>query len=160
MTTGAPDAAATPAALLYHEADLLDQRRFEEWLGLFAADARYWVPIGDGEDPERVVSIIYDDRSRLAERVERLVRGVAPSQRPPSRTCHLVGNLDARREDDAWHVRSRLVVVEYRRGEQSLYAGEVEHLLAPAEDGALRIRRKVVRLVNSAAPLGNLSFPL
>ena len=30
---------------LYAEAELLDQRRFNEWLDLFTEDARYWMPI-------------------------------------------------------------------------------------------------------------------
>lgn len=30
---------------LYAEAELLDQRRFREWLDLFTEDARYWMPM-------------------------------------------------------------------------------------------------------------------
>ena len=30
---------------LYHEAWLLDHGRLEEWLGLFATDATYWIPL-------------------------------------------------------------------------------------------------------------------
>ena len=29
---------------LIHEARLLDEARFDEWLALFTADAWYWVP--------------------------------------------------------------------------------------------------------------------
>ena len=29
---------------LFHEARLLDERRLQEWLGLYAEDAEYWVP--------------------------------------------------------------------------------------------------------------------
>ena len=28
--------------VLYREAELLDKRRYEEWLDLFTEDARYW----------------------------------------------------------------------------------------------------------------------
>ena len=31
--------------VLYHEAELLDERRYEEWLELLAADFRYWMPM-------------------------------------------------------------------------------------------------------------------
>jgi hypothetical protein len=34
---------------LFHEANLLDESRFEEWLGLFEPDAYYWMPIERGE---------------------------------------------------------------------------------------------------------------
>jgi 3-phenylpropionate/cinnamic acid dioxygenase small subunit len=30
---------------LYHEAELLDERRYEDWLALLADDVRYWVPM-------------------------------------------------------------------------------------------------------------------
>src|SRR5215831_1324381 len=30
---------------LYHEADLLDERRYEDWLALVAEDVRYWMPM-------------------------------------------------------------------------------------------------------------------
>ena len=31
--------------LLYHEAELLDERRFAEWLHLLTDDIRYWMPM-------------------------------------------------------------------------------------------------------------------
>ena len=31
--------------LLYREAELLDERRFEDWLDLFTEDARYFMPM-------------------------------------------------------------------------------------------------------------------
>jgi len=30
---------------LYREADLLDERRYEDWLALVAEDVRYWMPM-------------------------------------------------------------------------------------------------------------------
>ena len=33
---------------LYREARLLDERRFEEWMNLFAEDGYYWVPAAPG----------------------------------------------------------------------------------------------------------------
>ena len=30
---------------LYHEAELLDERRFAEWLDLLSEDIRYWMPM-------------------------------------------------------------------------------------------------------------------
>ena len=32
-------------AFLYHEAELLDERRYEDWLALLADDVRYWMPM-------------------------------------------------------------------------------------------------------------------
>jgi len=149
----------TAEEFLYHEAQLLDERRFEEWLELFTDDAVYWVPEGEEEDPVRRVSIAYDDRRRLHERVLRLGSGFAYAQDPPSRTCHLIGNVRVRdaETDGELDVASSLIVAEVRRNAQSIFAGHVEHRLVPDGDGYL-IRRKVVRLVNSDVPLGNVSF--
>ena len=148
----------TPAELLYHEAALLDERRFDEWLELFTDDALYWVPQGEDGDPARQVSIAYDDRRRMHERVLRLTSGFAYAQDPPSRTCHVLGNVRQTGESDgALQIASALIVAEVRRNTQQLYAGQVEHDLVPKGDG-FRIRRKVVRLVNSDVPLGNVTF--
>jgi 3-phenylpropionate/cinnamic acid dioxygenase small subunit len=146
---------------LYREAALIDERRYRDWLELFADDAVYWVPQANGEDPARFVSIAYDDRRRLGERVLRLESGFAHAQDPPSRTCHVVGNVAIGAEQDGeLPVTSALLVAEVRRAEQTLYAARVEHRLTRADDGGLRIRRKVIRLINSDAPLGNVSFLL
>ena len=46
-----------------HEARLLDEAKFDDWLALFTADAWYWVPSEPGQDnPHDTVSLIYDDR--------------------------------------------------------------------------------------------------
>jgi len=146
------------ADFLYREAELLDERRFDEWLGLFSYDLVYWLPANELEDPRRSVSIVYDDRLRLTERVRRLQRGTAPSLQPPSRTCHIVGNV--RVADDGSGgllVTSRCLVAELRVGREQLYAASVEHYLVDGDDG-LRIAEKVVRLSRRDVPLGNLSF--
>ena len=150
----------TPADFLYHETALLDERRFEEWLELFTDDAVYWIPQGDEEDPAHRVSIVYDDRRRLHERVLRLSSGFAHSQDPPSKTCHLVGNVQVGEGTDGeLEVASTLLVAEVRRTTQNVFAGRVTHTLVTAPDGdGFRIRRKIVRLVNSDVPLGNVTF--
>lgn len=147
-----------PADFLYHEAALLDERRLDEWLELFTDDALYWIPQGESPDPQREVSIAYDDRRRLHERVLRLTSGFAYSQDPPSLTTHVVGNVRVLADgDDAVQVASTLMLVEVRRNTQNVFAGRVEHELVPDAD-SFRIRRKVVRLINSDVPLGNVTF--
>lgn len=140
-------------AFLYHEAALLDERRYEEWLELYADDATYFIP-QDGGDPVHGVSIAYDDRRRLQERVMRLSSGFAFSQDPPSRTCHVIGNV---RMTGELEVASNLILAEVRRGRQRVYCGPVQHRLVRDGDG-YRIGYKEVRLVNSDVPLGNLTF--
>ena len=60
-------------AFLINEARYLDERRWEDWLSLFADDGWYWVPIEEGQtDPRTTVSLMYDDRQLLETRVRRL----------------------------------------------------------------------------------------
>src|SRR5215468_12713383 len=58
---------------LLHEARLLDEGKFDDWLALFTPDAWYWVPSEpDQDNPHDTVSLIYDDRRLLETRVRRL----------------------------------------------------------------------------------------
>jgi 3-phenylpropionate/cinnamic acid dioxygenase small subunit len=169
---GEPAAAAVPpldvertaavAAFLYLEAELLDDRRFDEWLALYAEDAVYWLPQGPEADPRHDVQLMLDDRRRLAERVLRLRSGHAYSQDPPSRTAHLVGNVRVVAEDGegVLTVASVQLVTEMRKNRQSMYTARMTHTLVPSAQsaGGFLVRRKEARLVNADVPLGNVTF--
>ena len=74
-----------------HEARLIDEKRFDEWLALFTDDARYWVPAAPEQtDPVGHNSLAYEDRLLLELRIERLKSPRAYSQRPPSRCLHVL----------------------------------------------------------------------
>ena len=54
---------------LFHEAKLLDERRFRDWMGLFAEDGTYWVPAVSNQDsPFNQASLFYDDRDLMRTR--------------------------------------------------------------------------------------------
>lgn len=151
--------------LLYREARLLDEGRFEEWLDLFTADATYWVPI-TGEDPDWEPSIIYDTRARMAERVFRLLHTPAHAQNPPSRTQHDLTNIEISPDGDAQaRVRCNLTLHELRIGDpsqvgladQRVFAGRCEYLLRRI-DREWRIARKRVDLLDRELPQYNLTF--
>jgi benzoate/toluate 1,2-dioxygenase subunit beta len=161
-TTETPRLTRTAAEeLLYDEADLLDDREFERWLDLFTDDATYWVPARPGPvDPDRHVSLIYDDRPRMADRVWRLSVGPAHAQIPPSATRRLITNVRvAPAGSGDVLIRSNFAIYEVRKGVQRDFAGRYEHLVTPHGDG-WRIRVKTVRLVNCDAPIFNLTFLL
>ena len=145
---------------LLHEARLLDEGKFDEWLALFAADGWYWVPSEPQQDnPHDTVSLIYDDRRLLETRVRRLASPRMYSQEPRSRTSRIVDNItieDA--EGRAATVRSKFLMIEYRREQQRLFAGTAWHRLVQL-DGAIRISWKRVDLVNCDAPLDGITQP-
>ena len=79
---------------LYLEARLLDERCFDEWIGLFTPDGEYWVPMAwEQPNPHEHISLLYESVEVLAVRMRRLKELAALSQRPFSRTCHQVGNV-------------------------------------------------------------------
>lgn len=144
---------------LVHEARLLDDARFDDWLALFVPNARYWVPSEPNqESPLDTVSLMYDDRRLLETRVRRLSSPRIYSQEPRSRTSRMIGNVTIESTAaDAVTVRSKFTMVEFRRNEQRLFAGTYTHDLV--KQGGIRIAFKRVDLLNCDAPLDGLVIP-
>jgi 3-phenylpropionate/cinnamic acid dioxygenase small subunit len=89
---------------LYLEADLLDQRRFKEWLDLLAEDLVYFMPVRRnvkfGQHAEREntkqgegISWFDEDKWTLGKRVEQVLTGVHYAEEPLSRVTHMVSNV-------------------------------------------------------------------
>jgi 3-phenylpropionate/cinnamic acid dioxygenase small subunit len=87
---------------LYHEAALLDDRRFADWLALIADDIHYWMPIRRTVTVENLdleytkadgMAYFDDDKADLRMRAEKLQASSAWAENPPSRTRHLVANV-------------------------------------------------------------------
>ena len=149
---------------LYLEARLIDERRFAEWEELWEDDGVYWVPAnGENTDPDRDVSLIYDNRSRLHSRVERFAGGKAFSQQPPPRTVHIIANVLIDREVDRTNkqrvVHSTVQVAESRPGVRIDWVGSTTHHLVERE-GELRIVFKKVVLVDNDQELTTIDFIL
>jgi 3-phenylpropionate/cinnamic acid dioxygenase small subunit len=91
------------ADFLAMEAELLDARRFDDWLGLLTEDIRYWMPIArnvEAGDLAREFTAAGTDTNwfdegieTLRQRVKQLSTSVHWAEQPPSRTTHMVSNL-------------------------------------------------------------------
>lgn len=95
-----PDTYQSCRDFLHHEAELLDDRRLEEWLDLLADEVEYLAPKRvvrekGAEKSEFKEDTFYflEDRSSLEERVEKLAIEESWGENPPSRTRRLVGNI-------------------------------------------------------------------
>ncbi len=152
--------------LLYREARLLDRRRLEEWLTLFTDDGLYWIPIDDAKPPAINTSIVYDDRLRREERVHHSLNHTFISQSPHSRTVHFVSNVAVEPAGPGtFRVDSSQLIYEVRIGDFTQVGlgdvrpivADVEHLVRPI-DGALKIARKTIRLIDRDMAVGNLTF--
>lgn len=146
-------------AFLFHEARLLDERRFAEWLELYAPDAEYWVPYAwEQKSPKDHVSLFYETLTLLRMRVDRLENELSPLDAPKSRVNHFLSNVTV--EDGAeLTARAYLLYCEYRRDEQRWFAGRASWRLQP-EGKTFRIAAKRVDLLNADQDSGHLRFAI
>ncbi len=159
---------------LYHEAELLDERRYEEWLALLAEDVRYWMPMRrnvkfgelEREYTREGLDINWFDEGKetLTQRVQQILTGVHWAEEPLSRICHMVSNVQL------LHVRpSVLAPLEvtvkcrfliYRNRVDT----ETDFLVGKREDvvrrtnGQWKIRQRKIVLDQSVLLAKNLTF--
>jgi 3-phenylpropionate/cinnamic acid dioxygenase small subunit len=153
---------------LYREARLLDERRFHEWLELFTDDVRYWMAGRSSRYPRssKAITVLDRDRSQesdvatedelaildetkvtLAGRIARLDTGMAWAEDPPSRTRHIIANIEVEPGDTAPELKVYSNFIVYRtraETEQDFYVGARQDVLRRV-DGMWKIaRRKLV----------------
>jgi 3-phenylpropionate/cinnamic acid dioxygenase small subunit len=140
---------------LYRQAEILDERRWDDWLGLFTPDGHYWMPADPSHTSgEGVPSIFYEDQYMMRVRAGRLEHPRAWSQSPRNRTNHVVSNVIIEREEPETgelSVRAKFIMVEFRLDEQRYFTGTYRHHLVPTPAG-LRIRLQRVDLLNYDGP--------
>jgi p-cumate 2,3-dioxygenase beta subunit len=149
---------------LFAEAELLDEWRLEEWLGLFTEDAHYYVPSTDlapDASPDDSLFYIADDRFRLGERVRRLMKRTAHSEQPRSKTRHMVGNVRIRAESPGeLEVGANFVTYRTKDAVTDVYVGSHRYRLVRAA-GGFRIREKRCLLdLDGLKPHGRISILL
>jgi 3-phenylpropionate/cinnamic acid dioxygenase small subunit len=89
---------------LFREADLLDERRYVEWLDMLADDYHYSVPLRmnvkfddvasrEQTEPGSEVCWFDEPKDTVEMRVQQLMTGVHWAEEPVSRVSHLVTNI-------------------------------------------------------------------
>lgn len=150
---------------LIDEAELLDSRRFEEWLALFTDDVEYRVPVRitrRAGHPDVVTDIFHFDENRvsLGLRVARLKTDVAWAEDPPSFTRRFVTNVKVTAGEGTNEVVARNYLLLYRsrggRGSHDLLSG-VRHDTLRLVGGNLRIARRHVVLDQATLGTKNLA---
>ena len=159
----------------YAEAELLDARRFDDWLALFTEDARYWMPMRrnvphdyrereftrEGAD----VNWFDEGKDTLGRRVAQIQTGIHWAEEPPSRICHMVSNVQILRASPPGSaapsevdVRCRFLVYRNRvETETDVLVGKREDVLRRV-DGGWKIARRMVILDQSVLLAKNLTF--
>ncbi len=161
-------------AFLYHEANLLDDRQYEEWLDLLTDDVRYWVPMRrnvkfgelereftrEGQD----INWFDEGKTTLTQRVRQILTGVHWAEEPLSRLSHLVTNVEITEATpsaaDAGEVSLRCRFIIYRNRvatETDILVGRREDRLRRV-DGQWRIAQRQVFLDQNVLLAKNLTF--
>ncbi|HWV55495.1 aromatic-ring-hydroxylating dioxygenase subunit beta [Pseudorhodoplanes sp.] len=146
------------SALLFAESAAVDEKRWDDWLELFAEDVEYWVPAWDSEheltnNPNTEISFIYyNSRSGLEDRIFRLRLNQSSASIPLPRTCHLVTNIRVAALADGYcEVKANWQTHSYRLQQSTTFYGYYEYLLRPSEPGWL-IAKKKITVLNDVIP--------
>lgn len=166
---------------LYREARLLDDRRFHEWLELFTDDVRYFMAGRSNRYPKSSkaiaildagryvqsdvtgddeLAILDEDKTTLAARVARLDTGMAWAEDPPSRTRHMISNVEVERCESEAEVkvyRNFLVYRSRAETEEDFYVGARQDVLRRA-GGAWKIARRRLVLDQAVLTAKNVSI--
>ncbi|HTV38332.1 MAG TPA: aromatic-ring-hydroxylating dioxygenase subunit beta [Xanthobacteraceae bacterium] len=150
--------------LFYHEADLLDNWRLDEWLTLLTEDATYYVPPNDKPDADARYTLftIADDIVRLRERVIRLKDPNCHAEYPLSRTRRLIGNVRITGvEGDVISASANFIIHRFRHNDLlRVFVGHYRYKLKRV-GGRLKIaERRAVLDAEELGLLGSVSFIL
>jgi 3-phenylpropionate/cinnamic acid dioxygenase small subunit len=162
------------AEFLYVEAELLDERRYDDWLALLAEDIRYWMPMRRNVkygDTEREftregadISWFDEGKETLTRRVRQIQTGIHWAEEPQSRIAHLVSNVQLLEATpsaaSAQEVTAKCRFLIYRNRvetETDFLVGKREDTLRRNSDGWLIARRKII-LDQNVLLTKNLTF--
>jgi 3-phenylpropionate/cinnamic acid dioxygenase small subunit len=161
-------------AFLYREAELLDERRYEEWLDLFTDDCHYFMPMRRNvphDAPEREftregrdVNWFDEGKDTLTRRVRQILTGIHWAEEPPSRICHMVSNVQVLEatppgpRPEEVEVKCRFLIYRNRvETETDLLVGKREDQLRRI-NGDWKIARRKIVLDQSVLLAKNLTF--
>lgn len=141
---------------LHREARLLDDHHLMEWLELFSDELRYWMPVvtnRTGRDIGKEISLFGevahfdDDKVSLTNRVKRLATGMAWAETPPSRTRHVISNVEILEKLNQGSLKVRSNYLLYRSHLEydfEIFSGYREDTLQPHGESWLISRRDII----------------
>ncbi|MDH4609210.1 benzoate 1,2-dioxygenase small subunit [Pseudomonas sp. BN102] len=136
---------------LFREARYLDDKDWDNWLELYAADASFWMPSWDDrdeltEDPQTEISLIwYGNRGGLEDRVFRIKTDRSSATMPDTRTSHNISNIELLEvADDLCKVRFNWHTLSFRYKTVDSYFGTSFYTLDVRGESPLIKAKKVV----------------
>ena len=165
MTTNATNAAIERLLFereiekfLYREAELLDDRRYNDWIELIAEDIHYHMPVRrnvkfgeqhrENTDSASEISWFDEGKRTLAGRVRQINTGLHWAEEPFSRIRHLITNIQVGELDgDEVPVRSNFYCWTNRlRDEVNMFVGTRQDVLRRDTDTGWKIAKRLILL--------------
>jgi len=151
---------------LYHEANLLDSRKYKEWLELLSDDVVYKMPVRNTvekkDNPfDRQGFHMHETKKSLETRVNRLYTNSAWVEDPPPRQRHYISNIavEPGERDNEYKVRSYFLFRRSRGSEQNAEElSGVRHDVLVKENGGWRIRERTIYTDHAVIPTMNLAM--
>ncbi|TDF62959.1 3-phenylpropionate/cinnamic acid dioxygenase subunit beta [Cupriavidus sp. L7L] len=160
---------------LYEEAELLDERRFKEWLDTLSDDLVYFMPmtynVKFGEHATREKTRFEKDMSwfnegkwTLTKRAEQILTGVHWAEEPLSRLCRVVSNVqvtgvrlnEAGQEEVS--VRSKFVMYQNRCEYEEYYFTGKRNDVLRREGNTWKLARREISLGQTVLLAKNLTM--
>ncbi|TBR71276.1 MAG: 3-phenylpropionate/cinnamic acid dioxygenase subunit beta [Nevskiaceae bacterium] len=160
---------------LFDEAEMLDQRRFRDWLETLSDDLVYFMPMtynvkhGEHEMQEKTkfetdMSWFNEGKWTLTKRVEQILTGVHWAEEPLSRLCRLVTNIQIAgietndRGQQFVSVRSRFLTYQNRcEYEEYYFAGKRDDVFR-REGATWKLVRRQIDLGQTVLLAKNLTI--
>ena len=159
---------------LYAEAEMLDERRLEEWYELLADDLFYSMPAQSSVYPNDVdessagragfVGDYFDeDKPRMLWRIKKALSGRDHIERPASKLRHLISNVrikPAAEDAGEYEVSSCFMITRLRHSQyQDIYTGRRDDLLRSADNAyGFQVARRVITLDQTVLLGGGIGF--
>lgn len=160
---------------LYDEAELLDERRFKEWIDTLADDLEYFMPMESnvrfGEHAAREhttraaqMSWFNEGKWTLGKRVDQILTGVHWAEEPLSRVCRMVSNVRLTSIDEGADglltvgASSRFLIYQNRcEYEQYFFVGDRLDVIRRTAQG-WRLAKREIRIHQNVLLAKNLSI--
>lgn len=156
---------------LYYEARLLDQERYQEWVGLMTDDLHYYMPGLETryrrDDTDQIgnlsrMAYYNDSLDELKKRLLRLETGTAWSEDPATRYTHIISNveLETTEKPDEIKVYSNFLAYRNRNErDQDTLIGAREDIWRQTEVG-YKLAKRLILLKQNVLLSKNLNVYL
>lgn len=148
------------------EAQLLDERRFDEWLKFLSPEIIYQVPVRsvtkDGLGEYDSGGLRINDRlAHIEARIKRLTTGWAWAEEPPSRVVRCVGSITVEATDEDGVLAAQSAVILHRHRAQAeapdvMAYRRIDELVVRGE--SIMIRKRLIHMSENVLLSPNISI--